>query len=474
MMMRILLIVISLCIQGFCLAQEILWAKQFAIGNRQTEITSFFQKPDSSFVSACLSFHLGYRTPITLTTYYGTAVVFHDKYGDTLKVVNLRTTGWYNPKITSSVFGEIFVGVSVPKDTLLNSKMRVYKLDAAGNTVWMRPFIQGYESSMIRKIRATSDGGCMILGYANSIFLPNAYRDWFLIKLSFSGEIEWSQRYSGGGTSECNNIEPMVGGNFLLSGMADQKIWSVVINQNGDNLSNHYFYSSPNPYLMYQANVIQLPENRFLASGNQWIGDNYVTYTGMYNSAKAKIWENSKLKNMNQPWASADGGFVRSEFVRHDSVYVRKYMADSTIDWSVTIGPENRCQINDLIYDGYGSAYLCGYIETGPVLNSIDQGYIIKVSNVGLPFDTTSNRSLDHSHYAEKPLAYPNPCQQVLFFKNVFRPFQLEIFDLRGIKMAGYQVRPGEGIPVWSLPKGNYAYKLLEGNKIAVGRFIKE
>ena len=453
----------------FCLAQQIIWAKQFLIGSRYTLLTSMFQKQDSSFVLGGESRYFGIRLPITGVGYTGTAVIFCTKNGDTTKTVNLKTYGSH-PKVCQSVFNEIFVGTSVTWDTLLHSKIRIFKLDSEGNILWTRfLFAPTYDRGQVTKLMATPDGGCMVLGHAASVF--GAWSDWFLLKYSFSGELEWSQRYNNGGTCEANNIEPMPGGNYLISGTVDNRIWSVVVDVNGQQLSNHFFHNSPNPYIVYGASVIQVPGKAFISSSSQNINNSYTSFVGKFDSLKAKVWGGYRQIGLLQPRASADGGYSNVEGQPGDSNYLRKYTPDSLLLWSVTIGKNSRGQFNDMVYDGFGSAVLAGYKKDAL---GTDNAYLVKVANMGLPFDPTKNKEIYDAEPFKKLIAYPNPCSENLYFKNVFYPSKIEVFDMLGRKKAQFQILPGEGVSTKDLPKGQYLVRVEAERKARVVRILKE
>lgn len=475
-----LFIVIFLLGAVDALAQHIVWAKDISIGNqvlpglRGSAITSIIQRPDSTYVTAGWAERFGYREPQTSESHRGTAVAILGKNGDTLAVKNLQITSGYTPQIAESIFGELLVGVPVDKDTILNSQIRVYKLNYVGETVWMLPILSGFSEPQITKVLPTPDGGCFVFGGCLSQ-TPGVFFEWFLIKVSFSGQLEWSQRYNGTGYNVGNNIEAMADGNYLLSGTASDKVWSVVIDGQGVQLSNYYFYDSPNPYLMDYAQVKQAPGHTWYASGTYFINaqNKWHSYLARFGPDTVPVFGGEQLLYTMPPWVSADGGFARVETQVQDSFRLAKYSGDSTLQWKITLGYNTNENItfNTMVYDGYGSAVIAGSRRNPSPPNRVNC-YLIKVTNMGLPFDPLSARQLESWKLSILP--YPNPCAHVLYFQNLFQPGTLELYDLQGRRVERLEIKPGEAIPMWRHLEGVYLYRVSTKHGKYSGRIVKE
>lgn len=456
------------------MAQEIIWAKQFTKGNvirSGLSITSLVQKKDSSFIAA-ISTDLWRISVPNMGSYQGIGLVFLNKTGDTTKFVNLKTYGWRQPKVTLGLFNEIYVATSVSYDTMFQSKIRIFKLDSLGNTIWARYLIgPQYERAQVTKLIATPDGGCIVLGHVAGF---QFWSDWLVMKYSYNGDLEWSQRFNGGGTSEAHNIEPMPGGNYLVSGMVGNRIWSLVIDGEGQQLSNtaYFFHNSPNNNIFLGAWVTQSPQKKFYSGAVQFVGFNsQKSYVGRFDSLKSKIWGSYIPGSGLSPWSSLDGGFSRLESVLLDSNYLRRYHADSTLMWSVTVGENGKVQFNDMLYDGFNNAYLAGYKNDS--LNR-ENAYIVKVANMGLPFDPTKNKAIYEAPPFRDLVVFPNPVRDRLHFKNVFFPSTILVFDMLGRKKGEFQIKPGEAIDLSHLPKGQYMVRVEAEGKARIVRVVKE
>ena len=96
-----------------------------------------------------------------------------------------------------------------------NLNFWVIKLSSTGGTEWQKV----YEASLNDKlsfVQQTSEGGYIIIGSTNS-YGAGAH-DFWVIKLSSTGEIEW-QRVFGGSNEECaNSIKQTTDGGYIVAG----------------------------------------------------------------------------------------------------------------------------------------------------------------------------------------------------------------------------------------------------------------
>jgi hypothetical protein len=246
----------------------------------------------------------------------------------------------------------------------------------------------------------------------------------------------------------------------------------VVVNQEGQHLSDHFFHTSPNPYVFRAAWATQIPNNKIIAAGNQSVGTNsLVSFIGKYDSNKVKEWGSYKSVGGLMPWPSLDGGYSRLEGIIGDSNYLRRYNSDSSLNWSITIGPNSKADFYDMVYDGFNNAYLAGYKKG---VQNIENAYIIKVANIGIPFDPTENKEIYESEPFKSLMAFPNPCNDNLYFKNVFYTSRVEVYDVLGRKKAEFKINPGEGVSLLDLPKGHYLVRVEAKGKTRSVRILKE
>jgi len=85
----------------------------------------------------------------------------------------------------------------------------VLKLTSGGDIEWQR----GYGEGVARSIQQTSDGGYIVAGYtASNLGDPG---DLLVLKLTSNGYIEWQRRYEGGGAS---SVQQTSDGGYIVAG----------------------------------------------------------------------------------------------------------------------------------------------------------------------------------------------------------------------------------------------------------------
>ena len=95
------------------------------------------------------------------------------------------------------------------------------KMDANGNKIWRRYF-GGTQADLNKDVIETDDGGFLLIGVSDSpdFDISNAIGadDFWVIKLSATGEKVWEQSYGGLETDRAFSIARANDGNYLLSG----------------------------------------------------------------------------------------------------------------------------------------------------------------------------------------------------------------------------------------------------------------
>ncbi|HRH36412.1 MAG TPA: hypothetical protein PKY12_15205, partial [Catalimonadaceae bacterium] len=225
--MKKLSLLLTLLVYQLACGQTVEWQRQFSVGFSISYASGIISYDDSSFYSMAAIRKWGYNVPNGATAMGIGFVKIKSGTGDTVFVK--RIPGWTTGslKILKSFEGNLVFASASYGDTIYHSKILVQKLDTNGNSIWVCPILSGFSNPMLSKVLPTSDGGTFILGSALSTI--GGFQDFFLIKVSYTGQLLWSHRYSGGLNWYCeaNNIEPLRNGNYLISGMAERLIWSV-------------------------------------------------------------------------------------------------------------------------------------------------------------------------------------------------------------------------------------------------------
>lgn len=98
------------------------------------------------------------------------------------------------PRVIGLDDGYAFTMTQYDQDTVLN--VRMVKTDLAGNDIFSKKYY-GLGTAINRNIQETSDGGFLINGTSKTLTAPRTTGQAMMLKLSASGEEEWST-YIGG------------------------------------------------------------------------------------------------------------------------------------------------------------------------------------------------------------------------------------------------------------------------------------
>jgi hypothetical protein len=99
----------------------------------------------------------------------------------------------------------------------------VVKLNANGDTVWSR-LLGGNQPDFANSIQQTADGGYIIGGYsfssanADVTDVSHGLSDFWVIKLSASGALQWNKLLGGAGEEELNSVRQTSDGGYVAAG----------------------------------------------------------------------------------------------------------------------------------------------------------------------------------------------------------------------------------------------------------------
>lgn len=264
--------------------------------------------------------------------------------------------------------GTSFSGISGDK-TEAGSGLGDYwilKLDADGNIVWQNT-IGGSGGDDLQSIGNTADGGFILGGTSSSgvtgdktdpAIGPLGYSDYWMIKLSGSGAIEWQKTIGGNNVDICYTVEETADGGYILAGSSQSGSTGLKTDPNNG---------------LYDYWVVKTD-----ASGNiEWqngLGGN------QYDLLRACI-------------ETSDGGFLAGGYSNSGMTgdknealigiydyWVVKLSASGTVEWQNTIG-------------GTSDEYLFSLSET------LDAGFLLggySYSGIGGDKTETTNGSADY------------------------------------------------------------------------------
>ncbi|MBX3254191.1 MAG: gliding motility-associated C-terminal domain-containing protein [Chitinophagaceae bacterium] len=157
----------------------------------------------------------------------------------------------------------------------------VIKLDGNGNLIWQKS-MGGSREDGAYAVQATPDGGCITAGYVFStsgdVTNNHGERDYWVVKLSNSGSIEWQKCYGGSGHDIAWSIKPAPGGGYIIGGHTSSNnsdvsgnhgpgadFWLVKIDQSGT-LQWQKCYGGSKNEMAYALDVT--PDGGYIMAGN--------------------------------------------------------------------------------------------------------------------------------------------------------------------------------------------------------------
>jgi hypothetical protein len=138
--------------------------------------------------------------------------------------------------------GYIFVGGSYSNDGDVSGNHGsgdywIVKITSTGEIEWQKS-LGGSRYERIHSIQQTIDGGYIIAGYSKSddgeVSKNNGKRDYWIVKLTSTGEIKWQKSFGGSNDDEANSIQQTTDGGYIIAGSSKSN--------NGDVSGNHGGY----------------------------------------------------------------------------------------------------------------------------------------------------------------------------------------------------------------------------------------
>ena len=112
----------------------------------------------------------------------------------------------------------------------------VLKLSSSGDIEWQKTYGGSYYE-FAQSIQQTDDGGYIVAGYTNSYGVGGM--DFWVMKLSSSGDIEWQRTYGGYGYDYAYSIQQTDDGGYIVAGTKSfvsglEDIWVLKLSSSGD------------------------------------------------------------------------------------------------------------------------------------------------------------------------------------------------------------------------------------------------
>ncbi|MGD2295780.1 MAG: hypothetical protein PVF22_08080, partial [Candidatus Aminicenantes bacterium] len=127
-----------------------------------------------------------------------------------------------------------------------NSDVWVLKLSFTGDIEWQRTF-GGTDNEEVYEVQETSDGGFIVVGYTNSSGAGRS--DSLILKLTAEGDIEWQYTFGRSGDDWANSVQQTSDGGYVVGGSSDAfgngelVYWVLKLTPDG-NVDWQYAYST--------------------------------------------------------------------------------------------------------------------------------------------------------------------------------------------------------------------------------------
>lgn len=240
----------------------------------------------------------------------------------------------------------------------------VVKTNSNGVLEWQKSF-GGSNYEYAFSIEQTSDNGYIIAGYTASnngnITLNRGVTDYWIVKLSMTGILQWQKTYGGSSIDYSYSIKQTSDGGYILLGETLSNDGNVSLNHGSFDLwvlklsstgiiqwSKTYGGSGGD----YASKIITTSDGGYIIAGNTYSNDGDVT------------------------------GYHQEK-----DYWIVKINSIGTIQWQKTLGGTNWDNLNEIIQTSDG-----GYIGVGQSMSNdgdhlsptTSQGWVVKLSSIGV------------------------------------------------------------------------------------------
>jgi hypothetical protein len=233
-------------------------------------------------------------------------------------------------------------------------------------------------------VEQTSDGGYIMVGYAERGPLGVGNFDIWLIKTDSSGELEWEKFYGGSGNDRAYDVRKTIDGGYIIIGTTGSfgaggyDIWLIKTDGNGDELWTDFNRTYGGPLNEEGYSVRQTADGGYILAGytESFVNPSDSSYDAWLVKTDALgtvEWDNhfggDSTDEANCVQATSDGGYIFCGMTRPASlipdVYLVKTHADGRQDWSVSFGDsEEMDRAYSVLQTADGGYLLVGRTQT--------------------------------------------------------------------------------------------------------------
>ena len=277
--------------------------------------------------------------------------------------------GYRNDDITSSIQqtsdgGYIVAGYTESFGAGLDD-FWILKLTSSGEIEWQQTY-GGGNSEDGYSIQQTSEGGYIVTGSTNSF--GTGLRDFWILKLSSNGVIEWQKAYGGSEYELAYSIQQTNDGGYIVAGYTESfgagldDFWILKLASNGT-IEWQKTYGGSQSEEAYS--IQQTSDGGYIVAGQTWSfgsgsGDILVLKLASNGTIEwQKTYGGSQSEEAYSIQQTSDGGYIVAGFGSGDFL-VLKLASDGTIEWQKTYGGYNVDEASSIQQTNNG-----GYIVAG-------------------------------------------------------------------------------------------------------------
>lgn len=384
-----------------------------------------------------------------------------------------------------------------------NSDAWVIKLDNAGAIQWQKTF-GGYHIDVATSVRQEADGGYIVGCYTLSentgdIIGNKGGTDCWIVKLTSSGNIDWSLCLGGRSEEFARAVQPTTDGGYVMGGYT----MSIDGDVSGNHGSTDYWVVKLDNYQEVQwkktyggtgsdilTSIVQTTDGGYIVAGHVYSQDGDIAGSGFHGPLFDDYWVAKLSSTGTIQWKkalggygndlaqsvqqTADGGYIVFGYVTSNdgdvsgnngymNYWIVKLSGQGVIQWQKALGGSGQEGFNAIPYavDGAHSIQqttdlgyiLAGYSKSNDGDVSGNHGgfdyWIVKLAN---PLSTDDFLSKSVS-------VYPNPASERVFVNTGAdsNPVQLSLYGLLGQLL---RTTKENSISVSELPKGVYFFQV--------------
>lgn len=191
------------------------WSKTYA-GNYIDEVRAIKQLPDGSYVFTGVTVDYP-DTSAGAGNLQDMILVKLDAAGDTVWVKHFGSTGadTGDGLDTTGDGGLLAIGRYTISGN--NNDFYLVKTDANGDELWSKTY-GGAASDVARSVKHTKDGGYIIAGTTKSFGPSASVGNIWLLKTDAQGDTLWTKVIGGDNEEECYSVTPTADGGYILTG----------------------------------------------------------------------------------------------------------------------------------------------------------------------------------------------------------------------------------------------------------------